>query len=76
LQRIITNDKASRADNILRLRRYLGQHTSLLDTTFGGKTSPIFMKIMYSFLYPVLEYKDGRNETIISDGKLKEKGRR
>ncbi len=71
-----TNDKASRADNILEAEKILGTtHIALGDnTTFGGKTSANFHED-YVFFSPtlVLEYKDGRSETIIRDGKLKEK---
>jgi len=71
-----TNDKASRADNILEAEKILGTtHIALGDnTTFGGKTSANFHED-YVFFNPtlILEYKDGRSETIISDGKLKEK---
>ena len=71
-----TNEKASRADNILEAEKILGTtHIALGDnTTFGGKTSANFHED-YVFFSPTLvfEYKDGRSETIIRDGKLKEK---
>ncbi|MCC6543837.1 MAG: aminopeptidase [Nitrospirae bacterium] len=71
-----TNDKASRPDNILEAEKILGTtHIALGDnTTFGGKTSANFHED-YVFFSPtlVLEYKDGRSETIIDKGTLYEK---
>ncbi|MBI5755707.1 MAG: aminopeptidase [Nitrospirae bacterium] len=68
-----TNDKASRPDNILEAEKILGTtHIALGDnTTFGGNTSANFHED-YVFFNPtlVLEYRDGRNETIIQEGRL------
>ncbi|MCC7202380.1 MAG: aminopeptidase [Nitrospirae bacterium] len=68
-----TNDKASRADNILEAEKILGTtHIALGDnTTFGGITSANFHED-YVFFNPtlILGYGDGGTETIISNGKL------
>ncbi len=70
-----TNDRASRADNILEAEKILGTtHIALGDnTTFGGKTSANFHED-YVFFNPtlVLEYRDGTGETIIDRGNLRE----
>ena len=69
-----TNDKASRPDNILEAEKILGTtHIALGDNSaFGGNTSVSFHED-YVFFSPtlILEYGDGRTETIIDKGKLK-----
>ena len=68
-----TNDKAARPDNILEAEKILGTtHIALGDnTTFGGNNSANFHED-YVFFSPtlILEYGNGKSETIIANGRL------
>ncbi len=69
-----TNDKAARPDNILEAEKILGTtHIAFGDNTaFGGTNSANFHED-YVFFSPtlILEYGNGKSETIIDHGRLK-----